>query len=63
MSQATNRIFVRPAEGRRVRLPGDGSPIPAEGMEVDRDIFVVRRLADGDLVEVTPKATGKGSNS
>ncbi|MBW6402081.1 DUF2635 domain-containing protein [Roseomonas sp. HJA6] len=55
------RIFVRPAEGRRVRLPGDGSPIPPEGMEVDRDTFVIRRLADGDLLEVPPQTAGKGS--
>lgn len=57
-----SRVFVRPAEGRRVRLPGDAQPIPPEGAEVERDTFILRRLADGDLVEATPKA-GKGSSS
>lgn len=51
-----SRIEVRPAEGRRVRLPGQDAPIPPEGQEVDLDIFVRRRLADGDLVAITDDA-------
>lgn len=54
------RIYVKPAEGRRVRLP-DGSIIPAEGAEVEHDVFIRRRLADGDLVEATAPKSGKGS--
>lgn len=49
-------ITVRPGEGRRVRLPGQDAPIPPEGMEVDQDPFVLRRLSDGDLVLVTDDA-------
>ncbi len=50
------RIAVRPGAGRRVRLPGQEAPIPADGQEVDLDLFVRRRLDDGDLVRVTDKA-------
>lgn len=52
----TERLTVRPAEGRRVRLPGEAQPIPTEGREVAVDLFVRRRLADGDLVAVTDDA-------
>lgn len=50
------RITVRPAEGRRVRLPGQDAPIPDEGEEVVLDVFVRRRLDDGDLVQVADDA-------
>jgi hypothetical protein len=50
------RIEVRPGEGRRVRLPNQDAPIPPEGQEVDLDLFVRRRLDDGDLVLVTDDA-------
>lgn len=43
-------VFVRPGEGRRVRMPETGEIVPAEGMSVTLDMFVARRLADGDLV-------------
>ncbi|MDA8049965.1 MAG: DUF2635 domain-containing protein [Rhodospirillales bacterium] len=45
------RIRVRPAPGRRVRLPG-GKLLKAEGALVARDLFIERRLAAGDVVEV-----------
>lgn len=46
-------ILVMAAAGRRVRLP-DGQVLSdaTEAVEVERDLFIARRLAEGDLVEV-----------
>lgn len=47
-------VLVMAAPGRRVRLP-DGQVLSdaTEAVEVDRrDLFIVRRLADGDLLAV-----------
>jgi hypothetical protein len=46
-------ILVMTAHGRRVRLP-DGRVLTdtMEAQEVERDLFITRRLADGDLLEV-----------
>jgi len=52
------RVTVMPAEGRRVRLPGEIEPMADEWREVERDTFVARRLADGDLIE-KPASIGK----
>lgn len=48
-------ILVQAAPGRRVRLP-DGRVLQGEHEPVSltRDLFVERRLADGDLVIVPP---------
>ena len=52
------KIFVKPAQaGLRVRMPPNGDVLPDEGMEVERDSFWVRRINDGDVVEIeAPKA-------
>lgn len=52
----TETLTVRPAEGRRVRLPGQADPIPPEGQAVVADLFIRRRIADGDLVVLTDDA-------
>ena len=52
-------VTVKPAEGRRVRLPGEQEPMANEWRDVERDVFVARRLLDGDLVE-KPAAGKKG---
>lgn len=53
-------VYVRPAEGARVRLPGlDFALLPLEGRAVTRDAFILRRLADGDLVEGEPPKPGE----
>lgn len=44
-------IHVKPAAGRVVRAP-DGSIIPPEGQHLVRDLYIERRIADGDLVVV-----------
>lgn len=44
-------VFVKPAPGLALRAP-DGTPIPAGGMPLPKaDLYVQRRLAEGDLVE------------
>ena len=56
------KSMLKPGEGRRVLLPG-GQLVPDAGMEMELDMFVVRRIADGDLVPVedapAAKPTGK----
>lgn len=50
----SQRLFLKPAEGRTVRRESDGEPWLAEGDWAERTRFVRRRLADGDLIETTP---------
>ena len=49
-------MFVRPAEGRKVRRPRTLTLLPESGAEVPADSFWLRRLAHGDVVEVDPPA-------
>lgn len=54
-------VFVRPAEGLRLRAPS-GEPIPPEGMALPLDSYVERRLAAGDLIladEVAPETPNR----
>jgi len=44
------RIFAKPAPGFKLPLP-DGRPWPAEGDFVEKDRYVRRRLAAGEIVE------------
>ena len=44
-------MFVRPAPGRAVRDPETKMLVPAEGREVPRTGFWLRRLRDGDGLE------------
>lgn len=48
------KIYVKPKSGLQVR-DERGRPIPAEGAEVTRSAYVLRRMRDGDLVEVKPE--------
>lgn len=52
-----DRVQLRPAEGRLVRDPASGEPMPAEGLEVEMNIFWHRRLADGDVQPVPAPTT------
>lgn len=48
----TETITVRPAPGRRVLHPVTLEPLDPEAWtELERDTFVIRRLADGDLLQ------------
>lgn len=54
----SDRVYVRPAEGRLVLLPGTRDRLEAEGREVDRSSYWIRRIADSDVL-VGRKATNK----
>lgn len=51
-------IMVTAAPGRRVRIPDGTVLAEGESATVERDLFVARRLADGDLVEMPATAGG-----
>lgn len=48
-------MFVKPAPGMAVRDPDLRDMLPAEGREVARTDYWLRRLLDGDAIEVDPK--------
>jgi hypothetical protein len=50
---------VYPVPGRIVRHPETGQVVPAEGLDVPRSGYWLRRLQDGDLTEMPPGASGK----
>lgn len=45
------KTFVKPAAGRRVLDPATRKPLPAEGAEVERTPYWLRRLREGDVTE------------
>ncbi|MDM5141737.1 DUF2635 domain-containing protein [Aeromonas bestiarum] len=53
-------LYLKPAPGLVIKKP-DGSKLAAEGERVPRTSFWLKRLADGDVVNVKPaaKATNK----
>lgn len=53
-----SKIYIKPAPGLKVRTQ-QGSFLPEEGAEVERDSFWVRRINDGDVVETTPPKAKK----
>lgn len=58
-------IHVKPADGRVVRAP-DGTIIPPEGQHLVRDLYLDRRIAEGDLVvveEAPPANRKKGTDA
>lgn len=53
----SSSIHVKPAAGRVVRAP-DGQIIPPEGLHLVRDLYVERRIADGDLTVIESRKKG-----
>lgn len=45
-------FFIKPAEGLRIADPKTGDYLPAGGMLMPRSGFWIRRLKDGDVIEV-----------
>ncbi|MEW5727722.1 MAG: DUF2635 domain-containing protein [Pseudomonadota bacterium] len=49
-------IHVKPAivggKPLVVRDPADNQPLPAEGKTVTRDSYWIRRITDGDVIEI-----------
>jgi len=60
MTNAT--LKVRPAKGIKVRDPHSKLHLAEQGAEVPRTSYWLRRLASGDVIEVTSiKSKPKGS--
>jgi hypothetical protein len=56
----SNTYAVKPAPGRIVPDPEYGDDLPAEGRDVPKTPYWVRRLKDGDVIEAqTKKPVGK----
>lgn len=47
------KIFLVPRFGNIVRDPDTKNPLPAEGMEVERSSYWVRRIQAGDVSVVS----------
>ncbi len=45
-------MFIRPAPGLKVRDPDLRDLLPAEGREVPDSDYWIRRLRDGDVIEI-----------
>lgn len=55
-------LYVKPRDGYVVRQPErDMAPLPAEGGKVQRSPYWLRRLRDGDVVEIPAPAKSKPS--
>lgn len=53
-------IMIRPAEGKKIRDPRNGKPLPADrDMRVELGSYWLRRLKDGDVYEVKEKKASK----
>ena len=50
-----SRMTVYPAAGRVVPDPEAGGNLPAEGRDVPRDAYWLRRLQDQDVTRDAPK--------
>ena len=57
----SNRIFLKPKEGIKVRDPHTGNYLPEEGKEVELSSYWKRRMKDGDAVETKKPKKEKSS--
>ena len=48
------KIFVKPAPGKRCKDPKTGQLLPEKGRYVPRSGYWIRRLIDGDCYESSP---------
>ena len=48
-------MFIRPAQGRKVRRPHTLTPLPESGAEVVAEAYWHRRIAHGDVEVITPE--------
>ena len=47
-------MFVKPADGLKVRDEASGQHLPPEGKEVPETTYWLRRLRSGDVVRIDP---------
>ncbi len=52
-------MFVKPINGRSVRCPVKGSPLPENGQEVPNNVYWRTRLNDGDIELATQQSKEK----
>ena len=55
MPRVEGTLEVEPRHGLLVRDPMLGDVLPPEGRTVERSLYWIRRLRDGDVSEVTEK--------
>ena len=56
------KMVVKPAPGMKIRMPDNPREfLPTTGAEVERNAFWVRRLRDGDAIEVAKSAVKPSS--
>ena len=55
----TKTLYLKPVEGRVVRDPQGGEPLPASGKAVPDTSYWRRRLKDGDAEKTTAQAIAK----
>ena len=48
-------MFVKPNAGRQVPDPEKGGFLPSDGRQVEANVYWLRRIEDGDVVEFEPK--------
>lgn len=55
-------MMVKPSAGRQVPDPERGGFLPPEGREVEANVYWLRRLEDGDVIEFNLKPKPKGAD-
>ncbi len=53
-------MFVKPVTGRDVPDPQKGNFLPAEGREIPKNQYWLRRIADNDVIVITDSTPTKG---
>ncbi len=57
------KIYIKPANGIKVRDPQTGEHLPEAGAEKPRSHYWLRRLKDGDAVETKAPAMVKAATT
>ncbi|RJG06249.1 DUF2635 domain-containing protein [Noviherbaspirillum cavernae] len=52
-------MFVKPVPGRQVPDPDRGGYLSEDGRTVEASQYWLRRIVDGDVIEVQPKKGAK----
>lgn len=52
-------IFVKPKAGLKIPYPGTRNFLPATGASVPRNHYWIRRLRDGDVIQVEAASPAK----
>ncbi|MNJ63347.1 hypothetical protein D3C77_592420 [compost metagenome] len=55
----TNRVLVKPVEGRLVRIPGTYEVLAADGKQLELTSYWIRKEAAGDVVVATEQPAGQ----